>query len=102
MRSNWLFLSAAAMLLTCGVGCSSSQVVRGQAPADGVLADNYCEADCDCDECSRRDMRRARRAARRDARQAKQVLETYSGRGRIRMFLERRGQVFSTDFEIKQ
>ena len=38
----------------------------------------------------------------RDARQAKQVLETYSGRGRIRMFLERRGQVFSTDFEIKQ
>lgn len=70
MRSNWLFLSAAAMLLTCGVGCSSSQVVRGQAPADGVLADNDCEADCDCDECSRRDMRRARRAARRDARQA--------------------------------
>jgi serine protease Do len=38
----------------------------------------------------------------RDARQAKQVLEAYSGRGRIRMFLERRGQVFSTDFAIQQ
>ena len=37
----------------------------------------------------------------RDARQAKQVLEAFSGRGRIRMFLERRGQVFSTDFAIQ-
>jgi len=37
----------------------------------------------------------------KDARQAKQVLEAYSGKGRIRMFLERRGQVFSTDFAIQ-
>jgi len=37
----------------------------------------------------------------KDARQAKQVLEAYSGKGRIRMFLERRGQIFSTDFAIQ-
>jgi serine protease Do len=38
----------------------------------------------------------------KDARQAKAVLEAYSGKGRIRMFLERRGQIFSTDFAIQQ
>ena len=37
----------------------------------------------------------------KDARQAKQVLEAYSGKGRIRMWLERRGQIFSTDFAIQ-
>jgi serine protease Do len=37
----------------------------------------------------------------RDARQAKQVLEAYSGKGRIRMFLERQGRAFYTDFLIQ-
>ncbi len=37
----------------------------------------------------------------RDARHAKQVLESYSGRGRIRMFLERGGRIFPTDFAIQ-
>jgi serine protease Do len=37
----------------------------------------------------------------RDARQAKQVLESYSGKGRIRMFLERQGRVLYTDFAIQ-
>lgn len=37
----------------------------------------------------------------RDARHAKQVLEAYSGRGRLRMFVERGGQIFSTDFQIR-
>jgi serine protease Do len=37
----------------------------------------------------------------RDARQAKQVLEAYSGKGRIRMFLERQGRTFYTDFAIQ-
>ena len=36
----------------------------------------------------------------KDARSAKQVLESYTGRGRIRMFLERRGQILATDFVI--
>jgi serine protease Do len=38
----------------------------------------------------------------RDARQAKQVLEAYSGKGRIRMFIERGGRILSTDFAIQQ
>ena len=37
----------------------------------------------------------------RDARQLKQVLESMSGRDRVRMYLERRGQQFYTDFLIK-
>jgi hypothetical protein len=37
----------------------------------------------------------------RDARQAKQVLEAYSGKGRIRMFLESQGRTFYTDFAIQ-
>lgn len=38
----------------------------------------------------------------RDARHVKQLLESYTGRGRIRMFFERDGRVFSTDFAIRQ
>ena len=38
----------------------------------------------------------------RDARHVKQLLESYTGRGRIRMFFERSGRVFSTDFAISQ
>jgi serine protease Do len=38
----------------------------------------------------------------RDARHAKQVLEAYAGKGRIRMFIERGGRIFSTDFAIQQ
>jgi serine protease Do len=37
----------------------------------------------------------------RDARHAKQVLEAYTGKGRIRMFLERGGRIYSTDFSIQ-
>jgi serine protease Do len=37
----------------------------------------------------------------RDARQAKQVLEAYAGRGALRMYFERRGQIFSTVFSIQ-
>lgn len=37
----------------------------------------------------------------KDARHAKQVLEAYSGKGRIRMFVERRGQILSTEFQIR-
>ena len=36
-----------------------------------------------------------------DAQQAKKVLESLSGRGQIRMFLERGGQRVFTDFEIR-
>ena len=35
-----------------------------------------------------------------DAQQAARVLEYYSGRGPIRMFFERAGTVYSTDFRI--
>jgi serine protease Do len=35
-----------------------------------------------------------------DAKQAGRVLEYYSGRGPIRMFFERAGTVYSTDFRI--
>ena len=35
-----------------------------------------------------------------DAQQAARVLEYYSGRGPIRMYLERDGTVYSTDFRI--
>jgi serine protease Do len=38
----------------------------------------------------------------RDARHAKQVLEAYAGKGRIRMFIERGGRILSTDFAIQQ
>ena len=37
----------------------------------------------------------------RSATQAKQVLESYSGKGGIRMFLERQGRPFYTDFAIQ-
>ncbi|MCC7196224.1 MAG: trypsin-like peptidase domain-containing protein [Gemmatimonadaceae bacterium] len=37
----------------------------------------------------------------RDAQQAKQVLESFSGRGRIRMYFERGGRSFYTDFAIQ-
>jgi serine protease Do len=38
----------------------------------------------------------------KDAKHAKQVLEQYAGKGRIRMFVERGGRIFSTDFAIQQ
>ncbi|MEA3246362.1 MAG: trypsin-like peptidase domain-containing protein [Gemmatimonadota bacterium] len=37
----------------------------------------------------------------RDARQAKQVLESFSGKGRIRMYFERGGRSYYTDFSIQ-
>ena len=36
----------------------------------------------------------------RDARHAKQVLEAYTGKGRIRMFVERNGRILQSDFSI--
>ena len=36
-----------------------------------------------------------------DAQQAARVLEYYIGRGPIRMFFERNGRVYTTDFLIK-
>ncbi|MCX5755279.1 MAG: trypsin-like peptidase domain-containing protein [Gemmatimonadetes bacterium] len=37
----------------------------------------------------------------KDARQAKQVLESYSGRNRIRMYVERNGRILWSDFVIQ-
>ena len=37
----------------------------------------------------------------RDARHAKQVLEAYTGKRRIRMFIERNGRLLQTDFSIQ-
>ena len=37
----------------------------------------------------------------RDAKHAKQVLEANAGKGRIRMFVERGGRIFSSDFSIQ-
>ncbi len=37
----------------------------------------------------------------RDARHAKQVLESFAGRGRIRMYFERSGRSYYTDFSIQ-
>lgn len=74
MRSKLLLLAATAVLLPFGVGCSSSRVVRGQGPGDPSVYQAQANAaydaeyeydDCDCEECSRRDLRRARREERR-------------------------------------
>ncbi|MFN5296942.1 MAG: hypothetical protein ACK5HA_01490 [Planctomycetaceae bacterium] len=65
MRTQLLLLLATGVLLPLTTGCSSSRVVRGQNPAIEGVAGDYCEADCECDECSRRDLRRARRMERR-------------------------------------